>query len=95
VHNEQHMSTHPSMLGSYPVERELGRGGLGVVYLARDTRLDRSVAIKVLPDLLMLDPDSLARFEREAKLLASLNHPNIATIYGVEDTGQQQLLVLE
>jgi serine/threonine protein kinase len=89
------MSTHPSMLGSYPVERELGRGGLGVVYLARDTRLDRSVAIKVLPDLLMLDPDSLARFEREAKLLASLNHPNIATIYGVEDTGQQQLLVLE
>jgi serine/threonine-protein kinase len=68
---------------------------MGVVYLARDPRLDRSVAIKVLPDALALDPDSLARFEREAKLLAALNHPNIAAIYGVEDADGQRLLVLE
>jgi serine/threonine-protein kinase len=89
------MSEHPSMLGVYPVERELGRGGMGVVYLARDPRLNRQVAIKVLPSTLGFDQESLARFEREAKLLASLNHPNIATIYGVDDAAGQRLLVLE
>lgn len=75
----------PATLGGYVVERELGRGGMGVVYLARDPKLNRPVAIKVLPDAMSLDPESLARFEREAKLLASVNHPNVATIYGVED----------
>src|ERR1051326_2352072 len=89
------MTAPPSMLGPYPVERELGRGGMGVVYLGRDPRLNRPVAIKVLPDLLALDPESLARFEREAKLLASLNHPNIATIYGIEEASGHRLLVLE
>jgi serine/threonine-protein kinase len=62
-----------STLGSYPIERELGRGGMGVVYLARDPRLNRLVAIKVLPDGLALNPDSLARFDCEARLLASLD----------------------
>ena len=85
----------PSMLGSYPVERELGRGGMGVVYVARDPRLDRLVAIKVLPDGLALNPENLVRFDREARLLASLNHPNIAAIHGIEGVNEQQLLVLE
>jgi serine/threonine-protein kinase len=85
----------PSMLGSYPVERELGRGGMGVVYLGRDPRLNRLVAIKVLPDALARDAESLARFDREAKLLASLNDPHIAAIHGIEEVDQQQLLVLE
>jgi hypothetical protein len=89
------MSTPPSNLGPYPVERELGRGGMGVVYLGRDPRLNRPVAIKVLPDAMALNQESLARFDREAKLLASLNHPNIATIYGIEESGGQRLLVLE
>ena len=84
------------MLGPYPVERELGRGGMGVVYLGRDPRLQRQVAIKVLSDAFAQHPEHLARFEREAKLLASLNHPNIGGIYGVEDTGAgEHLLVLE
>jgi len=85
----------PSMLGPYPVERELGRGGMGVVYLARDPRLDRPVAIKVLPEALALNPDNLARFEREAKLLAAVNHPNVASIFGVEEVNGQRLLVME
>jgi eukaryotic-like serine/threonine-protein kinase len=68
----------PTRLGPYPIEREVGCGGMGVVYLARDTRLDRAIAIKVLPDALAADPERLARFEREARLLASLSHPNIA-----------------
>src|SRR5579862_2085288 len=89
------MSALPSTLGPYPVERELGRGGMGIVYLARDPRLNRPIAIKVLPDLLAFNPESLARFEREAKLLASLNHPNIATIYGIEEANGQRLIVLE
>ena len=79
------MST-PQSLGSYQVERELGRGGMGVVYLARDPRLDRLVAIKIVPETLAQNPDNRARFEREAKLLAAVNHPNIASIYEVEET---------
>jgi serine/threonine-protein kinase len=63
-----------------------GAGGMGEVYRARDTRLQREVAIKVLPELFAADPDRLARFEREAQLLASLNHPHIAAIYGLEET---------
>jgi hypothetical protein len=72
-------------LGSYEILTPLGAGGMGEVYRARDTKLDREVAIKVLPAALAQDPERLARFEREAKVLASLNHPNIAQIYGVED----------
>src|SRR5271156_5119200 len=72
-------------LGPYQIQAALGAGGMGEVYRARDVKLDRSVAIKVLPDALARDPERLARFEREAKVLASLNHPNIAQIYGVEE----------
>jgi len=71
-------------LGSYEILAPLGAGGMGEVYRAKDTKLDRQVAIKILPDALAQDPDRLARFDREAKVLASLNHPNIAQIYGIE-----------
>jgi serine/threonine protein kinase/WD40 repeat protein len=72
-------------VGNFQILELIGRGGMGEVYRARDTRLARDVALKVLPDRLARNPDALARFEREAKVLASLNHPNIAQIYGVED----------
>jgi serine/threonine protein kinase/roadblock/LC7 domain-containing protein len=72
-------------LGSYEILAPIGAGGMGEVYRAKDTKLDREVAIKVLPEALAQDPERLARFHREAKVLASLNHPNIAQIYGVED----------
>src|ERR1700727_1608512 len=72
-------------LGPYEILAPIGAGGMGEVYRARDTKLDRDVAIKVLPAALAQDPERLARFEREAKVLASLNHPNIAQIYGIED----------
>src|SRR5437868_10223010 len=72
-------------LGPYKVLVPLGAGGMGEVYKARDTKLDRDVAVKVLPAAVSQDPERLARFEREAKVLASLNHPNIAQIYAVED----------
>ncbi|HZI88822.1 MAG TPA: protein kinase [Candidatus Polarisedimenticolia bacterium] len=85
----------PSQIGPYRVEREIARGGMGIVYLARDTRLDRAVAIKALPDDVAADPERLARFEREAKTLASLNHPNVAGIYGIEVSGDRRYLVLE
>src|SRR5215470_6576781 len=82
-------------IGAYPIEREVGRGGMGIVYLGRDTRLGRPVAIKVLPDALASDPERLARFEREARLLASLSHPNIAGIFGLEESNGRRFLVLE
>src|SRR5271167_3540794 len=82
-------------LGLYEILAPLGAGGMGEVYRARDTKLDREVAIKVLPAALAQDPERLTRFEREAKVLASLNHPNIAQIYGVEDSGDVGALVME
>jgi Tol biopolymer transport system component len=85
----------PRQIGPYPIEREVGRGGMGVVYLGRDTRLDRPIAIKVLPDGFARDPERLARFEREARLLAALTHPNIAGIYGLEEAEGQRFLTLE
>jgi serine/threonine-protein kinase len=72
-------------LGNYEILAQIGAGGMGEVYRARDTRLDREVAVKTLPEAFAADPDRMARFEREAKLLAALNHPNIAAIYGVEE----------
>src|SRR5215472_6327405 len=72
-------------LGPYKVLAPIGAGGMGEVYKARDTKLDRDVAIKVLPTMFADDAERLGRFEREAKVLASLNHPNIAAIYGVEE----------
>src|SRR6516165_11125951 len=78
-------------IAHYRISARLGEGGMGVVYRATDTKLNRDVAIKVLPDSFAADPDRLTRFTREAQVLASLNHPNIAAIYGVED----RALVLE
>ena len=82
-------------VGIYEVTAKIGEGGMGEVYQARDTTLDRDVALKVLPEAFTADPDRLARFQREAKVLASLNHPNIGGIYGLESSGDAQALVLE
>ena len=82
-------------LNQYEVTVPLGEGGMGEVYRARDQRLQRDVAIKILPPLLAADPERLARFEREAQVLAALNHPNIAQIYGVEEAGGVLALVME
>ena len=73
-------------LGPYEILSPLGAGGMGEVYRARDTKLDRDVAIKILPDAFVSDPERVARFQREAKTLASLNHPNIGGIYGLEES---------
>lgn len=89
------MAAQRTQIGPYQIQRELGRGGMGEVFLATDTRLDRQVAIKALPAHLASDPDRLARFQREAKVLASLNHPGIAAIYGLEEAAGHQYLILE
>ena len=82
-------------LGTYEVVSAIGAGGMGEVYQAHDTKLGRDVAIKVLPEAFAHDPERLSRFQREAKMLASLNHPNIATIYGLEDSDGTSYLVME
>src|SRR4029079_2208203 len=82
-------------LGVYEILAKLGEGGMGEVYRARDTRLKRDVAIKVLPDAFARDPDRLTRFEREAELLATLNHPNIASVYRFEEAASGSGIVLE
>ena len=86
-------------IGPYEIRALLGKGGMGEVYRAHDPRLGRDVAVKILPSVFMLDPERLARFEREARMLASLNHPHIGAIYGVEETGTpgeaHRALVLE
>ena len=82
-------------LGHYEILEPLGAGGMGEVYRARDTKLDRDVAIKVLAEDFAIDPDRLARLEREAKVLASLNHPNIAAVYGLEDEGDTRFIAME
>jgi serine/threonine-protein kinase len=82
-------------LAHYQVVAPLGAGGMGEVFQARDTKLGRDVALKLLPDAFARDPERLARFEREAQVLASLNHPNIAAIYGLEEAGGVRFLVLE
>src|SRR5947199_2949815 len=82
-------------LGPYEILSALGAGGMGEVYRARDTTLNRDVAIKVLPDFFASDADRLARFTREAQTLASLNHPNIAHIHGLEESGGVRALVME
>jgi Tol biopolymer transport system component len=89
------MLTAGTRLGVYEITAPLGAGGMGEVYRARDTRLQRDVALKILPDLFAVDPDRLARFEREAQLLAALNHPHIAAIYGVEESTDVRALVME
>src|SRR3990172_6553515 len=80
------MSLSPNTrLGQYEISGPLGAGGMGEVYRARDTKLGREVALKVLPDLFARDPERLARFQQEARLLAALNHPHIAAIYELEE----------
>ena len=82
-------------LCSYEIVGALGAGGMGEVYRARDTKLGRAVAVKVLPEALASDPDRIGRFEREAKVLASLNHPHIAALHGLEEDGGRHFLVME
>jgi len=87
--------TSGTMVSHYRIIDKIGAGGMGEVYLAEDTNLNRQIAIKVLPDMFGSDQERLARFEREAKLLASLNHPNLATIHGLENVQGKRLLVME
>jgi serine/threonine protein kinase len=82
-------------LGPYEILSAIGAGGMGEVYRARDTKLNRDVALKILPAAFALDGDRIARFGREAQVLAALRHPNIAAIYGFEDSGATHALVLE
>src|SRR5262245_37750727 len=82
-------------IGPYEVTGPLGSGGMGEVYRARDQRLGREVALKVLPDHFASDVDRLARFEREARTLAQLNHPHVASIYGFEIAGDSRALAME
>src|SRR5688572_2698075 len=82
-------------LGPYEILGLLGAGGMGEVYRARDTNLGRDVALKALPQSVTQDADRLARFRREAQLLAALNHPHIAGIYGLEEANAQRFLILE
>jgi serine/threonine protein kinase len=84
-----------SKIGPYEIVAPLGAGGMGEVFRARDPRLGRDVALKSLPELTRMDPERIARFQREARILASLNHPHIAAIYGLEEAGDQRFLVLE
>src|SRR6266571_8121915 len=89
------MHSTGTKLGPYEIVVPLGAGGMGEVYRARDTKLGRDVALKVLPEAFARDADRMARFQREAQVLASLNHPNIAAIYGLEDSGGVRALVME
>src|SRR5205807_647801 len=82
-------------LGRYEIRSQIGAGGMGEVYRARDEKLNRDVAIKILPEAFAQDSDRLARFKREAQVLASLNHPNIAAIYGLEESDGLRALVME
>src|SRR6266699_1219416 len=82
-------------IAHYRLTTKLGEGGMGAVWRATDTKLGRDVAIKILPDSFAADPDRLARFTREAQVLASLNHPNIAQVFGLEQAGDIHALVME
>jgi serine/threonine protein kinase len=82
-------------LGSFEILNAIGAGGMGEVYRARDVKLGRDVALKVLPEAFARDDERMARFQREAKVLASLNHHNIATVHGLEDSGSIHALVME
>src|SRR6266581_9261291 len=87
--------TSGTKLGPYEILAPLGAGGMGEVYRASDSRLGREVALKVLPAAMANDAERMARFQREAHTLASMNHPNIASIYGLEDSGGVRALVME
>src|ERR1700693_6086295 len=88
--------TAGTRVGPYEIVAAIGAGGMGEVYRARDTKLNRDVALKILPEAFASDPDRLARFTREAQTLAALNHPNnIAAIYGIEESNHVRVLVME
>jgi serine/threonine protein kinase len=87
--------TAGTRLGPYEIVAAIGAGGMGEVYKAHDARLGRDVALKILPEAFARDPDRLARFRREAQVLASLNHPNIAQIYGIEESNRTLAIVME
>src|SRR6516165_1580369 len=87
--------TTGSRIGPYEVTSPLGEGGMGIVFRAHDTKLQRDVALKLLPEHFVDDADRLARFQREAQTLASLNHPNIAQIYGLEESNNTRCIVME
>jgi len=87
--------TSGTQLGSYHILSAIGKGGMGEVWKAKDRKLGRDVAIKTLPDAFARDSERLERFQREAEALAALNHPNIAAIYGLEESGGRRFLVLE
>jgi serine/threonine protein kinase len=87
--------TAGTRLGPYEILASIGAGGMGEVYRARDTKLKRDVALKVLPEAFARDPDRMARFQHEAEVLAALNHPNIAAIYGLEDSTGTVAIVME
>ena len=89
------MLTPGTRIGPYEIVNSLGTGGMGTVYRARDPRVGRDVAIKALPDALASDAGLVARFEREAQILASLNHPHIAALHGLEEVGGSRFLILE
>ena len=93
--DDHHASLAGLQIGSYQILCLLGTGGMGDVYRARDTRLGRDVAIKVVAGVFLSDPERLARFEHEARVLATLNHPHIGAIYGLEEGGGVRGLVLE
>jgi eukaryotic-like serine/threonine-protein kinase len=87
--------TSGAKLGPYEIQSPLGAGGMGEVYRARDTRLDRTVAVKILPDHLSDNPEAKVRFDREARAISSLNHPNICTLYDVGHQDGVDFLVME
>src|SRR5689334_453728 len=84
-----------SQIGSYEITALLGKGGMGEVYRARDTKLKREVAIKILPEEFLQDPDRVSRFQREAEVLASLNHTNIAAIHDLQEGSGSRFLIME
>jgi serine/threonine protein kinase len=86
--------THGTRIGPFEIGAAIGAGGMGEVYRARDLRLDREIALKVLPEAFARNEERLARFEREAKMLAALNHPNIAQVYGIEQSGETRAIAM-
>jgi serine/threonine protein kinase len=95
LHDNRVALTPGARLGPYDIVAQIGEGGMGQVYRAHDTKLNRDVALKVLPDAFANDSDRLARFTREAQTLASLNHPHIAAIYGLEESDGVRAIVME